>query len=243
MNTVILLKTHVWNHDLEAFVKKIRREAIQCKADFFVLMHTEDDSIYHLVMDPDIKDIILRFKEADIKKLYNGFGFHTIWMSNHWILMWFYRDHQNYQYYWSLEYDVRICGNSINIWKNNYTDDFLYTIGNFQNNTFWNQFYRGKKLTRLQKYHGYLQIARYSNRFIKYLDTSFSDGEQGQDEMITYSLLQLGKFTNSNKLLYPMIRGTWSTDKKMSDTNRAVYDQIEKNERDHNEVYIFHPIK
>ncbi len=47
-------------------------------------------------------------------------------MSNHWILMWFFKKFQNYNYYWSMEYDVRISGNSCILWNYDGEEDFLF---------------------------------------------------------------------------------------------------------------------
>ena len=107
---VVLMKTHIWNESIENFALKIYNETINYNIDFFVLMHDENDTIYELIQSDFIKKVTLTFKEDDIKKIY-PIGFFTMWISNHWILMWFFLKYREiYNFYWSVEYDVRISG-------------------------------------------------------------------------------------------------------------------------------------
>jgi hypothetical protein len=241
VNIVVLLKTHIWSDEIEKFALKILKETVSVGIDFYVLMHSENDGIYQLVRSEIIKKNILKFTEQDIKNLYLH-GYFSMWLSNHWILMWFFRNYgSKYQYFWSMEYDVRICGNSSKIWLYNSSYDFLYTIGNYHNSKHkYKNYYIGGKLQESEKYYGYLQLARYSNRMLKYLDECFCNGENGQDELIIYSLLNRAGFTKSNTFLCRLIRGIWTWDSKYSSYNRYVYNRML---RYHKGLYIFHPIK
>ena len=242
---VVLMKTHVWNDDIEKFAIKIYDETQPNGIDFFILMHTENDELYKKINTNYIKDIVLKFTEQEIKKIYSV-GFFTMWLSNHWILMWFYKQFgKKYEYFWSMEYDVRISGDSSKIWKYPSRYDFLYTMGNYRNSrNKYRKYYIGGKLSELDKFYGYLQLARYSNNALEYLDKCYEEGENGQDELITYSLLIRGKLTGSKKFLRNLISGTWTWHSTYSDYNRKIYNQIENShDHDKNNVRIFHPIK
>ena len=243
---VVLLKTHVWNEDIEKFAMKIRTETYPHGIDFFILMHNNDDQPYDKIKNDQIKSFVLKFTEAEIKSIY-PVGFYSMWMSNHWILMWFYRQYASqYKYFWSVEYDVRIVGNSSKIWKYQSSYDFLYPLGNYRHaGHIYNDCYVGGKLTTLGKFRGYLQIARYSDQALEYLNKCYEEGENGQDELITFSLLNRGQLTGSQKFLQSLIRGKWSWENKYSEQNKIIYEKLnilEKSSRKGN-VFILHPIK
>jgi len=242
---VVLLKTHIWNDSLEKYALKLFNETSVNNIDFFILMHTENGKLPSLVKDVNLKKLIIKFTENDIKSIYKQ-GFFSIWLSNHWILMWFYKKNsKKYQYYWSVEYDTRISGNSSIIWNYDGVEDFIYPYEPWQDpNWIWKNHYVGGKMIDKDKYYGYLQITRYSANFLNYLDNCFTNGENGQDEMILFSLFKRGKFTGSSKLLFGLIKDTWSVDPKVSDSNRKKYHESEnKYKYDNKNLVIFHPIK
>lgn len=244
MKTVILFKTHLWNESIEDFAIKIYEDIMFSKMDntydFFILMHSENN-LYSFIKSETIKSITKCFTENTIKNLYTS-GFYTMWLSNHWILMWFFKNFGNiYDYFWSIEYDVRISGNSFKIWSHNSTHDFLYVMGNHLNfNNKFRNYYVGNKLSAIQKYYGFLQLARYSKAALKYLDSCFEMGENGQDELITFSLLNRGNFLGSKKFLIKLVRGKWTWDHQYAQSNKNLYDQCELN--NHHDIFIFHPV-
>ena len=243
--TVVLLKTHVWTDNLENYATKIKNETIAHGIDFYILMHCENDALLKKIKNQDLKPYILTFTEADIKKIYSK-GFYSMWLSNHWILMWFYkRFGDKYKYFWSMEYDVRISGNSSKLWTYTGAEDFIYPIDYFRDPTWaWRNHYVGNKLADDQKYYGYLQLARYSNKFLEYLDQCFEAGENGQDELIMFSLFKRGKFSGSKKLLNKLIKNSWSVASTDSDKHKKLLEESDsESERDKNHIRIFHPIK
>ena len=246
---VVLFKTHVWNDQIESFVKKIKNETIPHHIDFYVLMHSNDYTLLKKINDIDIKKSVLIFSEKDIKKIYSK-GFYDMWLSNHWILMWFFKQFKSkYQYYWSIEYDVRISGDSTRIWKYVGTEDFICPYEPFQNPDWtWKHHYVGGKLDDQTKWYGYLQLARYSKKFLEYLDKHYLNGENGQDELITFSLLKRGEseigLIGSNKLLYEFIHDSWTVDNADSEKHKKMFADSEtkpKINTDH--LIIFHPVK
>lgn len=232
---VILLKTHKWSTSIETFAKKILSDISGQNIDFFILLHDDTLELYNLI-NPSIQIHVKRFCTKDIVSIYEK-GFYSMWLSNHWILMWFYRENK-YDYYWSVEYDVRISGNSNILWKSELDHDFLYPTGNYLNaRNKYNDYYIGGKLGPLQKFYGYLQLARYSLRFLDYLNESYEGGENGQDELVTFSLLNRGGFKGSKEFLKGMIGGVWTSQLKYGEFNKKQF------EKTRTELRIFHPVK
>ena len=244
---VVLFKTHLWNDELEIFAEKIKNETIPYNIDFFILMHSNDFSLINHIKNDQLKKYVMMYSENDIKKIYNNDGFYGMWLSNHWILMWFYQKFQNkYNYYWSIEYDVRISGNGLNIWNYNGNEDFIYPIEPFNDpNWRWKNYYVGGKMTDDDKFYGYLQLARYSNKFLDYLNKHYKNGENGQDELITFSLFKRNKnLTGTKDLLHKLIDNSWSVINSDSEKNKKLLiesDKIYMNNKNH--LRIFHPIK
>ena len=246
-STVLILKTHSWNNRLEKFATKLLNETVPYNIDFYILMHSDDNSLINKIKNLDLIKHVLIFSQSDIKKMYDK-GFYSMWLSNHWILMWFFRQFK-YQYYWSMEYDVRISGDSSRIWTYNGPEDFLYPIQPFQDrNWIWKNHYSGSILNDDNKFYGYLQLARYSLKFLNYLEKYFQMGENGQDEMIVFSLYKKGSgeinLTGNHELLSKLINNSWSVNNKDSDKHRKML--IESNQKyllDKNHLKIFHPLK
>lgn len=238
---VILFKTHKWNKRLEKFAKKLYKESVPYKVDFYILVHN-DDSAADKIVDPQLRNHVITFAKDQIASLYDK-GFYGMWLSNHWILMWFYRQHPNYLYYWTIEYDVRISGNSSLIWSYSGSEDYLYPIPPFQDpNWTWKNHYSGTIFNDNNKWYGYLQLARYSQKFLEYLDRYFRMGENGQDEMIIFSLFKKGEneigLTGTHRFLNGMIKDSWSVDKKDSDKHKRMLEKA-----DPTRLQIYHPVK
>jgi hypothetical protein len=98
-------------------------------------------------------------------------------------------------------------------------------------------------LTPAEKRVGFLQLARYSRRALEYLDACFRQGENGQDEMITFSLLNRAKMKISQDLLAPLIRGVWTWQDKYVHHNVQVYQHYLKYEKYLERPVILHPVR
>ena len=244
-DSALLLKTHVWTDDLEKFANKIKKETAQSGVDFFILMHSENGNLIHKIRNKDLRKHVLMFKEKDITKIYQK-GFYGMWLSNHWIVMWFYQKYKDkYQYFWSMEYDVRISGDSSKIWKYKGNEDFIYPIKPFHDSNWaFKNYYSGKQFTDKEKYYGYLQLTRFSNKFLNYLDENFKKGENGQDELIIFSLYRKGGFTGSKDVLNKYINDSWTVSKLDSDKHKKLFTESEKEyHRNKNHLRLFHPVK
>lgn len=246
---IVLLKTHIWTDDLEKFAIKLKNETLIHGIDFFILMHSNNNKLINKIKNEELKKYILMFNENDIKKMYVK-GFYSMWLSNHWILMWFYKKYKHkYKYFWTIEYDVRISGDSSKIWTYSGTEDFIYPIEIFQDpNWGFKNYYIGNKLTDNDKYYGYLQLARYSNKFLEYLNQCYTSGENGQDELITFSLFKranmLGHLTGTKDPLNKLIKNSWSVSGNDSDKHKKLLEESETEYKSNiNHVRIFHPIK
>lgn len=246
--TCIIFKTHKWDEHIEKFAQKIRTETSKHNIDFYILMQKTDENLISKVTDKTlIKDIIV-FTKSEINSMYTK-GFYSMWLSNHWILMWFYKYHNYYDYYWSVEYDVRIVGDSSKIWSYTGTEDFIYPIVPFKNpDWIWRNHYTGDEIHEIDKWYGYVQLVRYSKKFLDYLHSHYSNGINGQDEMITYTLFKRGVneigLTGSGNLLNKLIRDSWHVYNTESDKNKERMAQEEKiYQTDPSHLVIFHPVK
>lgn len=245
-NQVIIFKTHVWNPQIEKFVKKLISESVPYKIDFYILMHSDKYDLIDKIKDEKLKKYVVMYSEDEIKKTYKV-GFFGMWLSNHWILMWFYKKtrHLNYKYYWSIEYDVRISGDSKKIWKYKGDEDFIYPVEPFKNPEWtWRGHYVGGPLKDHTKWYGYLQLTRYSRKFLEYMDEHYEAGENGQDEMMMFSLFKRGQKKiglKGSNYLNKFIKDSWSVDASESDKHIKKYhkSESEKNKK----LTIFHPVK
>lgn len=242
MKTAVLFKTHLWTPDLEEYALKIQADCRAVSLDFWILMHTETESP---TIHPHLQTSLICFKEATIRQLYST-GYHGIWLSNHWIMMWFYQSHPDYDYYWSTEYDVRITGATQYLWSLANDNHFLYPVGGYRNcKHSYHSLYVApvsrEPLAELDKVFGMLQLARYSNRALQYLDECYRDGENGQDEMITFSLMLRSGLKASRSPLASMIAGIWTWDARYSNHNRRLYHMLDKSPT--HRVCILHPVK
>lgn len=242
-HTCLIVKTHGWNHNLELRLRKIFQEAHEVGVDAYLLMHTDTGELINSIENQDLlKAKCLTFTTQDIQNLYPK-GFFSMRLSNHWILMWFFQKYGNYQYYWSMEYDVAIAGDSGKIWSHTKSDhDFLYVLGNFTAARLPpNQFYTGPGLALHEKRYGFLQLARYSKRALEYLDKVFQSGENAQDEIIVYTLMHRSGYSMSNQFLAKLRRGDWTWRATAHARNYALYQKAMQHFAKN--VYIFHPVK
>ena len=242
MKSVVILKSHVWNDNLGKFAQKIKNETSYHKIDFFIIIHSDDKFLIKMI-PLSLKNNVLCVTTNIISNLYEV-GFYNMWLSNHWILMWFFKNYSNYDYYWSIEYDVRITGDSSKLWTYSGKEDFIYPIKTFQAKYWtWKDYYTGTLFQDKDKWYGYLQLARYSSKFLSFLDFHFLRNENGQDELIIFTLLHYGKslgiLTGSERILNSAIHDSWSVDANDSEKHKK-YIVFRKNNK---ELAIYHPVK
>jgi len=233
----LIFKTHVWNKSVEIFCDKLLKETSDSSLDFFILAHDNDKILSRLIPR---RFNVLFFHEDEIKHIYTTGYTGNIWLSNHWILMWFYKK-TNYQYIWSMEYDVRISGDSRKIWQINDTADFIYPHI-YNRGIRYTGFYSYKKGNLIKDDDictGFVQLCRYSAKFLKILDDYFTAGDNGQDEMMIFSIAVKEKIEMKNEFLYPLTKGFWTWKPKFSNFNSYHYKKLDRT----NVLGIFHPVK
>lgn len=246
----IIFKTHVWNDNIEKFSSKLLDES-KPYCDFFIVIHSDNGKLVDKIKSNELKNHVIMFNSKAIKNIYK-LGFFSMWLCNHWILAWFYRTYcqnkKSYDYVWSMEYDVRISGDSSILWKYEGNEDFLYPIPTFQDMTWpWKDHYTGK-LSDEDKWYGYLQLCRYSNKFLNYLDIQYSHGENGQDEMIIFTLFNKGKneigLTGTHEIIDQFINDSWSVVNEDNDKHKNMFEESENKAKiDPQHLQLFHPIK
>lgn len=239
MKKAILFKTHVWSDSIEIDLIRIVNE--NQGSDIFVILQDDEGKLLSKVRSNNLRKLITVVTEDEIKSIYDS-GYINKLLSNHWILMWFFRHYPDYDYYWSMEYDVKILGNSNRIWEIDSDADFLYPTGNYRTSA--NNKYNDTAIGDLfeEKYSGFLQLARYSNEALRYLDDMYMNGNNAQDEIATFTLLRHSGLSMSAKELHPLITGYWTCDNYYQKENLKKYQMCKKWLRP-DELFIFHPIK
>jgi hypothetical protein len=253
--SAILFKTHKWNDMIELRFQKIRREA-QGLADVYLLLQGDQTG--------ECKEQgghVVRISDAEMRSVYRV-GFVNAWLSNHWLMMsWWKRVGRvsKYEYVWSVEYDVGMLGDSSILWKVPSSADLLASHGPFQHSNWaYKDDYtcQTKCMTDEDKWYGYVQVSRYSAKFLDYMDQTFESGENGQDEMMIFSLAKRGNFTIETQPI-KCLQKFWSVLGADADAAKQAFDKeagVRQRSR-HNEgtnshsphhshsLSLYHPIK
>ena len=236
----VLFQTHLWGPHIEASAKQIQYSALEHGHDFTVLASSQDP---HKI--PDSLDS-LRLSWTDIKTMYQS-GFQSPWASNHWLLMYWWRHHgrmQNYDYVWSIEYDVRAYGNLGHLWASTNTlphCDYVSTMPIHKSNAStqcWDHTV-APTWSSCPNMTAWKQVFRLSNMFLNYLDVQFEKGLNAQDERALASHAIEGQFTTHD--LRQFLASTWSPHPHHAERAKAHWEshfgQSTKN------LFLFHPVK
>ena len=144
---------------------------------------------------PDVKK--LEFSIEDLAKLsYRAIEKSIIPGSNHFILMWFYKNHPGYSYYWNIEYDVEYTGDWSKLFGRFAEShaDFLSThIRPFDQEPgwyWWSAMFTGDIYIPIRKrIASFNPIYRLSARAVDFLDEKLSIGWAGHHEVFIPSVL------------------------------------------------------
>lgn len=249
---VILLKTYLWSSELEEYALKLLTEITDCNSDFFILLHDEKREVRQKIMSNELQIRTLSFTSDDIKKIYET-DYFDIYFRSHLIHFWFFKNHSHYDYYWILEYDTRIAGNSRIFWNYLGQENFISPTGVFdypKDSNFYTHYENNKKNIKRLTEHSenlfwtYIQFIRCSNNFLEYMDNKLTEGENGQDECITGTMVISGNFNYT--ILDKYIKGTWhgSSPQDLIEYNRNEWLKYKELYKDsEKEVAIFHPVK
>lgn len=235
--SAILFKTHKFDKAIRARLEKVKSESVGL-ADVVLVVHGDVE------VDSDLQ--CFRIRDQELSRVYDQ-GFENPWLSNHWLLMAWWRQRgraAGYQYVWSIEYDVGMVGDSSVLWSaaNMPQADLIASYGPFQDpNWPYKDHYTGGKLKNEEKWYGYVQLSRYSAPFLEYMDKTFESGENGQDEMMIFSLAKRGNFSvNTDPITCR--HGFWSA--RGGDAALAREAMVEKQLLpSQSKLTLFHPIK
>lgn len=236
MKRVILYKTHVWCDSIELDVIKLINETLD---DFKIILHDETGTLFPKIKSEKVRERTLVVTEALIKAIYSQ-GFIDMFLSNHWLLMWFYLQH-DYDYYWTIEYDVKIIGNSNRIWQISSVADLLFPVGN-KRVSGENKYTKTAIGLETPLYAGFIQIARYSRKALAYLHDKYSQGMNAQDEIAVFTLLHKSDLILESAPLWSLIKGVWTFDSYYQQENLKQWQYL-KQWSGPDELYIMHPIK
>jgi len=120
---------------------------------------------------------------------------------NHWPVIRF-SQHNNYDYYWNIEYDVRFAGD----WKDFFShfskakDDFITShIRKYKQETYWYYWstlsHPELKIDQKQYLRSFNPIYRISNRALQYIDQMHKQRWRGHHEALIATLLHQGRFS------------------------------------------------
>jgi hypothetical protein len=236
----ILFKTHKFSKAIRDRYEKVVSES-KGLADVFLVVHGD-------VRIDGEEQRLFRVSDEELHRVYDR-GFVDPWLSNHWLLMsWWKRVGRagGYQFVWSVEYDVGIVGNSAVLWGEPSGADLIASYGPFRDSAWpYKDRYFCDKATSAclarrdeDKWYGYVQISRYSARFLDYMDHVFESGENGQDEMMIFSLAKKGQFSIDTEAI-ACRQGFWSAQGADAALAKKAYMAMAPAPS----LTLFHPIK
>lgn len=235
----ILFKTHKFSKAIRDRYEKVVSES-KGLADVFLVVHGD------VRIDDGEERRLFRVSDGELARVYDR-GFVDPWLSNHWLLMaWWKRVGRagGYQFVWSVEYDVGIVGNSAELWGEPSGADLIASYGPFQDSAwpYKDRYFCDTAASAClarrdeDKWYGYVQISRYSARFLDYMDHVFESGENGQDEMMIFSLAKKGQFSIDTEAV-ACRQGFWSAQGADAALAKKAYTAPARS------LTLFHPIK
>lgn len=247
--TVICYKTHILNKVIIDFIKKIYKECDESNKQMLNNFKGEFDIDFFLLIPdylekeiPDkLKPITIIYKEDEIKNMYTNF--YSMWLSNHFIELYFYKNFgEKYDYFWFIDYDVRILGDTSYFWRNELNHDLLIPKNITLVDTSWKfQNYIHESFQNNEKYFCFKQFYRISKIFLKKLDELFKEGINGHCELIIGSVCKKYNFSYDYNFLNLRIQGIWTQNPDFSGYNIEAYNKLALSLII--KPFIFHPIK
>ena len=249
LKTVVCYKTHILNKIILDFIKKLFNDCDNSNKQILDNFKGEHDIDFYLLipdyLEKDLPDNFKFFtkiyKEEDIQNLYEGF--YSMWLSNHFIELWFYKNFgDKYNYFWFMEYDVRILGDSSYFWRNELTHDLLVPRNITLADSSWKFYnYIHESFQENERYACPKQLCRISKKLLNKLDELFIEGINGHCELILGCVCKKYNFSFDHTFLNTRIQGIWTHNSDFSGYNLESYNKligptIFK-------PYIFHPIK
>lgn len=207
--TAILFVTHIYNEEIERQIKKLRTEA----EDFASVYVVYQADKVRLDLPKDVR------QHAFTIDALNKLGYRpwecTIMDGNfHFVLLDFYRQHPEYDYYWLIEYDVRFSGN----WKtffsffHNKNEDFWAAhLETQEDHPAWVRWHeielKNIPLNDSTLLKSFNPICRFSNRAFALLHSRCLLGDRGHNELLMptlfkYFKLKIADFGGTGRYTY-----------------------------------------
>lgn len=207
--TAILLVTHVYNEEIERQINKLRTE-------------TEEFASVHIVyqadrINPNLPENVNQhtFTIETLNKLgYTPWGCTIMDGNFHFVLLDFYRQHPEYDYYWLIEYDVRFNGSwndFFSFFQDKDEDFWAAHIETRKDNPDWMRWHE-IELKNIPLNHSTLlksfnPICRFSNRAFALLHSRCLLGDRGHNELLMptlfkYFKLKIADFGGTGRYIY-----------------------------------------
>lgn len=205
MRVAITFKSHIINRYIIAEYKRIERDCRKF-ADVWFLYHTEEE----VVLPAGLADKAFIINSAKVLK--QGYKFTNFWWDSGYPSLLFFLEHQNYDYYWCIEYDVRYTG----CWREFFSayddcpSDFLASYLVTKDQTppgEWQRYpsewqWRWKSISPDYsedcKLACLFAVVRFSRRALQKLDEHTRRGAYGFCEAITPSIVSLSNLSVSD---------------------------------------------
>lgn len=211
MKSVLTFRTTKWDIVISDFVNKLYTECRNV-IDFYIIA---PNTIFSLIPN-DYKQITKFYDEIEIIENLTNY--------------WFYINHgYKYDYIWTIDYNVRILGNSNYFWNCNIDDDLLI-VKNIQNNNS----YLPLSMFRISK--KYLELI--NNFIINYNENKNNNNDNNDNDTDNHDILQEEKLyghildMNKDNLTYDYqflnknIQGLWTQNINYVDYNIDILNKI-----------------
>lgn len=251
-HTALLFVIHIFNEAIKDQIKKLRTEAGEFASVYIVY---QADKV-ELNLPMDVKQHA--FTIQGLNKLgYTSWGCTIMDGNFHFVLLDFYRNHPEYDYYWLVEYDVRFNGNWGTFFSffQNKEEDFLTAhVETKEDNPNWMRWHEIELKNipnSITLYRSFNPICRFSNRAFALLHSRCLLGDRGHNELLMSTLfkhfkLKIADFGGHGRFIYaghPELFYTYDPDRRENDkcTHRCYppYDIKDMRFPD----MIYHPIK
>lgn len=207
--TAILFVTHIYNKEIEHQINKLCAEA----SDFASVYVVYQADKVHLELPENVR------RQAFTMETLNGLGYTpwgcTIMDGNfHFVLLDFYRQHPDYDYYWLIEYDVRFNGNwndFFSFFQDKDEDFWAAHVEIKEDNPHWMRWHeielKNIPVNDSMLLKSFNPICRFSNRAFALLHSRCLLGDRGHNELLMPTLfrhfkLKIADFGGTGRYTY-----------------------------------------
>ena len=207
--TAILFVTHIYNEEIERQINKLRMEAEGLTSVYVVF---QADKV-KLDLPKDVRQHA--FTIESLNKLgYRPWGCTIMDGNFHFVLLDFYRQHPEYDYYWLIEYDVRFSGNwngFFSFFQDKDEDFWAAHVEVKEDNPDWMRWHeielKNIPLNHSMLLRSFNPICRFSNRAFALLHSRCLLGDRGHNELLMptlfrYFKLKIADFGGTGRFTY-----------------------------------------